>query len=785
MKRASTTHKKNINKKVVTEIKEKNNFFKQNTKYVFLALMLITIFADIYNLIQNTPLNEELLISKLLNVLIIPTIFFGILSLSFEKVKIIKLTNNIFSEKPDYKISFFQKIKSVFSKNHIVSSLIFILIIIISVFTLFYKLDNFDIYSDEVQVTKAAAGYLYTGEFYQWDFVKEEITKSKLNRAKPHLFSVAMAYKMFGVNTWAARFPSALFSILLIIIMFFVGKYFVKDKTSVFLVMLSLALYFDFLSLGRWSRMYAMVSPIFLLSFYWAHKLVTEKSQVSFFNSNTIFQKFFNFNYIYIVPFIIFAFFNLNIHINSTLIFVILLFFLIISIPFFPKEKKYMIASTVGLLMLLFQVITEYKFNYSWFTNFGVDKSIIYTKILFAYPFSSNTNIIILLVSFSSLFFIKSTAYKKSFLLLFSTIIVTFILFSYIIDYPSHFRYISFIAPISILLIISSFVYISKFLYNKYIQTFIVLLIILSIAIHYKNNYNNLYITNKTSPAKPSVAHKTVVENHKKGEVIFQHYGPKMYLKGINKSTKFIDIVSSKGPKSFSVLFEQIKLYKSGWIIWHSYNSWNVDKNLINYANLFFKKYNGRGIDDTGEEIFYFNESMIHSTEEFAIYKNLPVANLSINNSYSIAFSLETSLSSNGEVFSFKNDLNSEILIFEVKKDTFFVKNNSRVLLKLKITGNKHNIVWFQKNNNKKLTHGLFYNGNFIKEKDLNIKTSLYKFMINPTYRGNIDKIRLYDFVLNKNEVKEIIIDNNFTKSSEILKYNENEFKTMYLWQKK
>ena len=57
--------------------------------------------------------------------------------------------------------------------------------------------------------------------------------------------------------------------------------------------------------------------------------------------------------------------------------------------------------------------------------------------------------------------------------------------------------------------------------------------------------------------------------------------------------------------------------------------------------------------------------------------------------------------------------------------------------------------------------------------------------MINPGYRGNIDKIRLYDFVLNKNEVNEIIINNNSTNGSETLKYNKNEFKTLYLWQKK
>ena len=66
---------------------------------------------------------------------------------------------------------------------------------------------------------------------------------------------------------------------------------------------------------------------------------------------------------------------------------------------------------------------------------------------------------------------------------------------------------------------------------HKTIQIFLVLLLVASVGLSYSNHYEALYVKNVFFPASPSEAQKTLVKNIHESDVIFKHWGPKMYLK--------------------------------------------------------------------------------------------------------------------------------------------------------------------------------------------------------------------------------------------------------------
>ncbi len=781
------TSKKNIqtskiqNKKEKPESKPENkSFLQKNLKYIFLAFILFFVITDLYN-----ELYGEYIFENYQKILLIPVILTGIIALYYDKNKLSEIVNSLFITEAKRQ-NFSEKIKSYFSGKEILSTSVFIIILGISVFTLFYKLGNFDLYSDEISVTRGAAGYMYTGEYRQWDFIKNKLLEKPYNRAKPHQFVVAQSFKLFGINERSARFPSALFGVLLIVFLFFIGKYFIKDKLAVLLTVFSFAVYFDFLALGRWARMYAMVFPAFLLAYYWTFKFLTEKNNYKLFNSGKylILEKYFNFNY-NILPFLaVLLYINLYTHQNSTLIFPVFLLFSVFSVFLFPKEKKYITASIVAVGILILQIINPYKVSFNRFTFFEIDHVKHYTDILFGYPFSAKTNIIFLILGFFVFSVIKNEKFRKSYLALLITATITWLLFSYVFDYPSHYRYVSFATPLTVLLIIGIYTLISRTLYNKHVRIILAFLIVFSASVQFINNYKSLYVTNILSPAKPSVAYKSIKNNIKDGDVIFRHWGPRLYLKGINPDTKFISLGSYKG-RPFIDLYEELVNNKSGWIVWQSYNGGRIDKQFQNYANLYFKKYNGYGVDKTGVEIFYYNRKMMVPPEQFFAQQFFPVANLKSDNSYSIAFTVETNPISEGRIFSIKSDSIS-YLDFIIRNDSLVVLSNNNENLSAKLPENKKNtVVWFQKNHLKKTTEGIYINTDFISEKEITPQKSLVKFQINPYFKGNIDKIRIYDFVLNKAQIRAIISDNKTKKSSEILVAGDKKFRTLYLWQKK
>ena len=644
---------------------------------------------------------------------------------------------------------------------------LFAIIIIISVVTLFYRLDNFDLFSDEAQVTQGAAGYYHTGEYKLWDFTKEELTHKKYNRSRPHQFVVAQSYKIFGISTWSSRFPSALFGVILIIATFLIGKYFIKDKWAILLVIATLPFFVELLFLQRWTRMYAMLMPLFLFEFYFTVKFLTEKNSLKFIKikENSFFGKYLNFNFIYLPLLLVFLVLNYEIHINTILLFPIFLFFTLIM-PAISKNKKYFVIILIGITFLIISIFFPYKINYSKFGFFEINNFQYYFRAFLGYPFSANTNIIIVLISIFSLFIVKNKQFRKNYLVLLCSVFIGLFLFSFILKRYSNFKYMSFISPLSIILIIGSYFLFFKSVFPKVIIYFISLLLIGSVAVHFNSIYNNIYERNFASPAKPSIAYQTIVKNYKKDELIYRHWGPLLYFEGIDKTAKIKNLPLKS---NFVQILDTIKNYKSGWFVWHTHNSNNINDTLREYAEIYFTKYNGNAIDETGVEIFHFTDSMLADIEHYKIDRLFPSANLNMANPYSLSFRLKLSEPTDEPLFLFlSNNKNVVNLNFSILADNKW-----------------HHVVWYQEGGNINDDFGLIVDGQANEKQQHNSKLlELVKFKINTNFKGEIDDIRIYDFVLDNEQVTEII-KNKDNKNSDKLYVNEIEFKTLFHWQKR
>ncbi len=767
-------------------------------KYTFLALLLYSISIS---LIPVKEYSQKFVIlyhtfTAFQKLLIAPTIALGVLSVWIYRAKVQDVVNKLFSKQEERKTDlsvkekFLNPITNLFSKKEVFFTAGLFVVIGISIFTLFYKLDYFDLFSDEAQVTEGAAGYYKTGEYKYWDFIKNKGKEQKYQRAKPHQFIVAQSYKIFGISNWSSRFPSAVFGVLLIIISYFIFNYFIKDKLAILLVLLSFTFFVEFLFLQRWTRMYAMLLPFFVLEFFIFYKFITEKNVLKYLKikKNGFIDKYINFNYIYLLPLLLLIYLNYSIHINSVLIFPVFLLFSVFSF-IATKEKKYLIVVIIGILLLTVFIIFPYKINFNQFSFFKVKNFGYYYNAFFGYPFNTNANLIILVIIIVPLFIVKNINFKKTYLVLFASSITGLVLFSFILTRYEAFKYMSFIAPFSIFMIISSYFLIFRILFNKKLLFLLSFLIISSILIHFNRIYEDIYIRNFASPAKPTIAWQSIVKNYKKGEIIGRHWGPTFYFSGIDTSATFFSLGGDKG-RPFNDIYNIIRNYKSGWLTWHTHFSAKMNKTLIEYANTYMQKLHGHKLDKTGVEVYYFNDSLLADTVQFSKDRLFPVANLNIQKTYSIAFWVKTTKETEGNPFSFTS-------IFEEPLNLTFINTESQYLslkyksindsIKINIEPDNswHHVVWYQHGGKLNDKFGLYFDGKLIGENKLSSEiNSLIKFKINKYFKGIIDGIRIYDFVINTQQIKTIIKNRN-QQNSEKLIVDDKVFETLYLWQKR
>lgn len=128
--------------------------------------------------------------------------------------------------------------------------------------------DTFVFQNDEYFHVNASVGYLETGEYYQWNFLRNEVEDGEeYTRAWPYTWQVAQSVNVLGQDAeWKFRLPTLLWGILLLVVMAAVTFSWTRSYA---VAMYSTALVaFDngFIWASTYNRMYAFLGVFVLLS---------------------------------------------------------------------------------------------------------------------------------------------------------------------------------------------------------------------------------------------------------------------------------------------------------------------------------------------------------------------------------------------------------------------------------------------------------------------------------------------------------------------------------------
>ncbi len=183
--------------------------------------------------------------------------------------------------------------------------------------------------------------------------------------------------------------------------------------------------------------------------------------------------------------------------------------------------------------------------------------------------------------------------------------------FIFIAERYSGFVYISHITPISIILILFTYLLFLKVFDNKLIRTTLAVILILVVGINFYQNTKKLY-ADSHSYGVFSKAYKVIINNYNpEKDVIFGQYLRTFYLQElVDKKVKVISMLNNK-QYEFEAFMNDLQKYESGYITWGTRKSYHISTDIINYIDRHFKKLHGRHIDDTNVEVYYFDQTMI------------------------------------------------------------------------------------------------------------------------------------------------------------------------------
>lgn len=509
---------------------------------------------------------------------------------------------------------------------------IFFIIVTLGSLLRIYKLNAFDIRGDEFQVVAAAAGHLYTGDYYLWNWIEdrpfclEKTDKCYYDRAWPHTWMIAQSFKAFGISEVSSRIPSVIFGILFIVISYPIAFYFFKNKKVALAITALVALNPAYIDLSRYARMYAILLPIFLLAIYFLYRGFNEKS--NFLTNNLVSKKFkplikyISYHYGFLILSVLLFIFSFVIHINTLIIGPAFLFYVFI-IYFTKKESinnKALLPLIIGCFIIAVIIMKSYvgSFTYpnlfSWFARHNT----AYLTHILAYPLNAASwlalicmNIIVLLrLRIFKLITNQHLLDVQLFLLI--LIGTTLLFFIFIADRYSAYVYTSHVTVFAIMLLLNGFYFVKNFL-PKFTVYFLYLSFTIMILFHLTERGLARY--DQQGAAVISTAYKTIVDRYDPDtQVLFLQYARDYYLKDLQEAV-IISLLNNNQYSLEQFLIDSSK-YESGYIAWETAKSGHLRVELRQFIEDNFQKLHGSGVDLTRVEVFYYNRGMLPNSNK-------------------------------------------------------------------------------------------------------------------------------------------------------------------------
>ena len=495
------------------------------------------------------------------------------------------------------------------------------ILLVINVIALFYRLGSEGFREDEFQVINSAAGYLYSGQFSQWNWIADDIGNAYA-RAWPHTFLIAQSFNVFGISEWSGRLVSVLGGMAFLICLYLFARYFTNQKIAL-ITLFSASLYPSYIKLFRYTRMYALLLPLFLILTYCIYRGITGDWQlrIGIKRFDDLISKYLNYDYRFLLISIPLLYLTYLIHVNS-LIIVVAVYLYVCVLAIKGKKAKYIILAIIGLIIGIGTVsgliILENanSINYSYeslpsFLNFisaFERRNFIYLDYLVSYPFGKIAGLI--LIGFLGYISVSQRAisdFVNKYLYLLTVGISASIFFIYIANRYASYYYISHITPIALLLILSGFFYLSKLIFKKF--GFALILLGFLVISNFTGEVESLY-GGETSFGDFRAAYQVIIENFDyDNDVVFGQYLREYYLKDMD-GFEYISMQSNR-KYTYDQFLDDIEGHDSGWLTWESRKSYHIDRQIISFANEHCYKLHGRNVDESGVEVFYFTSDLI------------------------------------------------------------------------------------------------------------------------------------------------------------------------------
>ncbi|MEZ4886681.1 MAG: glycosyltransferase family 39 protein [Chitinophagales bacterium] len=469
-----------------------------------------------------------------------------------------------------------------------------------------YDLSYYDWLPDEPLVVETAKGYLETGSYIKWDFWMDQAGTEWYGRAWPHTWMVAQSIKVLGLSEWSTRLVSAIFGILFILVIYGVTNFFFQNRWTAFLVTFVCILQPYFVVYFRRVRMYAVLVPIFVLLYYLAYQAITTKKTypLSLYRNDWV-KKYINYDWGLMILTLITFYLSLKIHVLS-LVLLPPLSLLVMYLLIIKKQVRlwwpFLIgAIAMGIIILNINYTVLFSILGRFFTFFSTYQP-YYIANLLAFLFPTPFSIVVLLLGCMLVGFAKIKTRILAIYLLFGT---SFTIFVYMIVYDTHFRYTIHILPFAYMLIVGILMKINQLFTTPWqkiiIPTFIALLSILHFADKFDWVYYNYPETQFSSQAYVSIQQN--IQPNKEG--IISLYFIDMYMEGMGKSIKKIDMSNNK-QYSINQFKRDLEQFEEGaWVTWATHKGYHLPPNLINYIVQNCGVYHGHEVDDTKVEVYY------------------------------------------------------------------------------------------------------------------------------------------------------------------------------------
>lgn len=482
----------------------------------------------------------------------------------------------------------------------------------------FYRLGSHEFHGDEHQVVDAAAGFYHTGGFHLWNWIADRPRPETYTRAAPHTATIAVSYALFGISEWSARLPSALAGVATVPISYGVFAYFTERRWVAAVTTAAVVAYPSLVGIFRWTRMYALLVPLFLLLSYLVCRTLTEENPLDLRNdrANEFVDEYLNFNLgLGLVTLPVLGFASI-LHVNSLYV-VVAGYLFVLYRTFETKERRYVVATVAGLggLVAVAAIVryTGYLDFIPAYLSFFGEENRAYVDLLLRYPFGATFGGLLAVVGFVVVRTAEDGRLRTKMTFLYVLVAFSLVFLVYIGDRYVSYAYIVHVVPLGIALTLYGFRSVLDDIGSRTIRSLLVVLLVATIATPMVagsdgESYRTLYFEEDQDFR---TAYETIERSYDPAtEALIVQYPRRYYLRDLPANATIVNMESDREytPTEFR---RDLRKYEAGWVAWESGKSYHIRDGIRAYIEEHFVQYHGEGVDDTRVEVYYFNETMV------------------------------------------------------------------------------------------------------------------------------------------------------------------------------